>query len=183
VSALQEEAAARVAAARSAALGAFERGKDTARRSLSLLGNAAACQLVSSLPAAPATVRRDASLAAQRDVRLAATLALFSGEESKLEEAWAFYADGFALLSHDVRRDRQQPGSWRQKRLSGDLRALVPFSVLLMQTVPFTHVVLDLPPLKPGGWVPRRWVLPTAFENRRLRAFGRARRAAERRKV
>jgi hypothetical protein len=71
-------------------------------------------------------------------------------------------------------RRRQQAA---RARISEDLRALLPFSLLLMNTFPLTHAMVE-PVVKPRGWLPRRWLLPSSFETERLRSVQRARRVA-----
>ncbi len=66
--------------------------------------------------------------------------------------------------------------------MSEDLRALLPFTLVLVNTFPFTNAMLQ--PVLQWRWrgasVPRRWVLPSTFEEARLASVARARRLAER---
>jgi hypothetical protein len=63
-----------------------------------------------------------------------------------------------------------------RERFQNDVRAFVPFSLLLVNTFPLTMPLLE--PVLKKGWLPRHWLLPSAFEQERLRTVERARRLA-----
>jgi hypothetical protein len=59
-------------------------------------------------------------------------------------------------------------------RIGEDIRALFPFFIVLTNTFPLTKPVLA--PVLERGWLPRRWLLPSSFDDVRLGAVARARR-------
>ena len=98
-----------------------------------------------------------------------------------------FHRDGFTLLARDVARDGHllfraeaelTPRELSvRKRIQGDARALLPFLLLVMNTFPLTMAILE-PALQRG--LPRHWVLPSCFEDSRLRLIERARKLSTR---
>ena len=97
-----------------------------------------------------------------------------------------FHRDGFALLARDMTRDfpllfRTEDLTPRQllvkQRVQRDVRALVPFLVIATNTFPMTMAILE-PALQRG--LPRHWVLPSCFEDSRVRLVERARRLSTR---
>jgi hypothetical protein len=84
------------------------------------------------------------------------------------------------LRSSQLRADLALWRAWphRQRaardRIGEDIRALFPFFIVLTNTWPLTKPVLA--PVLERGWVPRRWLLPSSFDDVRLGAVARARR-------
>jgi hypothetical protein len=97
-----------------------------------------------------------------------------------------FHADGVLLLWRDFRRwgpllfapetSLTEAQSCRRQKLLADLRALVPFSLLVANTWPLTPGVMRAI-LGEGGWAAplRTVVVPSAFEEARLRVMRRLR--------
>eukprot|EP00959_Pyramimonas_sp_CCMP1952_P383379 8033425-Pyramimonas_sp.AAC.1 len=105
-----------------------------------------------------------------------------------------FYQQGTDLFVRDFKRDfprlraellgklnGEQPSfspleQARIRRLRGDLIALVPFAFIAMNTVPLTPAIMPTV----LRYVPRKWVLPSSFEEERLRSMKRLLRQKER---
>lgn len=162
--------------------------RDGARFNLTLAQRLAADVLVASLLGLPEPVRRGAAADARRNAAGLCCSAFWLGDKARMASDARFYGDGFALLARDLQRDAPLllspgPHSERQRaaraRIAADLRALVPFSLLLMNTFPWTIGLLEHP-LVARGWLPRRWLLPSAFETERLSTVARARQHAKR---
>ena len=167
--------------------------RDGARSNLALAGRAGTCALAASLPDAPGALRAAAAADARGHAATLMRTALYGGDGARMDADLRFYGDGFALLARDLSRDgglllATQPLTPREAaaraRVLADVRALLPFSLLLMNTFPFTHAMLT-PLVTPGKlWVlpavPRRWLHPSAFDPERLGVVARARRLAAR---
>jgi hypothetical protein len=111
------------------------------------------------------------------------------GDETKtFEEDVDFYRQGSDLFARDFKRDfpllradllgtitgEKRPvltsgEQARIRRLRADLLALVPFAFICINTVPLTPAIM--PTIL--RYVPRKWVLPSSFEEARLRPMQR----------
>jgi hypothetical protein len=138
---------------------------------------------------------RDGFVLLQRDVRRDGPLLFASGplNERRVANAACPRSATRCRCMHtccDLGACRQRLRNWAERamrlrrrqqsaraRISEDLRALLPFSLLLLNTFPLTHAMVE-PVVKPRGWLPRRWLLPSSFETERLRSVQRARRLA-----
>jgi hypothetical protein len=148
-----------------------------------LTGRAAAAALVANLPAVPSPLRAQAG----SEARTHAAALLYKGDAERMDSDLRWYGDGFTLLARDVSRDgrlllrSEADLTPRQlaarKRIAADARALLPFTLLVSNTFPFTRFMLE-PALQRG--LPRHWVLPSAFEDSRLRLVHRARKLGAR---
>lgn len=102
--------------------------------------------------------------------------------QGKLAADLSFYSDGFPVLARDLVRDAPlvlvPPGALpagmlaRRRRAQADMLSLLPFAFIIVNTFPMTTALL--PPLMER--VPRRWLLPSAFEEARRKAMRRLRR-------
>lgn len=89
------------------------------------------------------------------------------------------YSRGGQLLLRDLRRDLPlllpSPSSpseaeqRRARRLRGDLLSLLPFSFLVLNTVPLTPLVVPVL----AKHIPRQWFLPSQFEEERQKPLRR----------
>jgi len=148
-----------------------------------LAGRASAAAVLSSLPDVPPRLRPQAG----REARTHSAALLYDGDAERMDADLRFYGDGFTLLARDMARDGHllfrakaelTPRELAaRQRIAADARSLLPFSLLVMNTFPFTMAMLE-PALKRG--LPREWVLPSAFEESRLRSVHRARRLGTR---
>ena len=133
--------------------------------------------------AVPPSLREQAG----RETRAHLAALMYGGDEERMDADMRFHRDGFALLARDVSKDghllfrSDAELSPRQlalkKRIQGDSRALLPFMLLVMNTFPLTMAILE-PALQRG--LPRHWVLPSCFEDSRLRLMERARKRGSR---
>mmetsp|Transcript_4050 Transcript_4050/g.8322 ORF Transcript_4050/g.8322 Transcript_4050/m.8322 type:complete len:239 (+) Transcript_4050:138-854(+) len=116
-----------------------------------------------------------------------AALAVYGDEEKTFEEDMQFYQQGTDLFVRDFKRDfprlraeilgtltGETPSfssaeEARIRRLRADMLALVPFAFICMNTVPLTPAIM--PTIL--RYVPRQWVLPSSFEEERLRPMKR----------
>lgn len=113
----------------------------------------------------------------------------YEGDSARCAEDNAFYVDGTALVARDFGRrghlllpGEQQsdvpsssPGEAAvREQLRQDAWSLLFFSMLAMNTFPFTPAVIGWL-LQHAPWLPRRWLLPSQFEQRRLDGLRRAR--------
>ena len=143
---------------------------------------------MASLPEVPGPVRRGA----KEDALRATADLLYGGDVSRLDGDLCYYADGFALLARDLQRDAPllfAPGPLTDKqraareRLATDLRALLPFSLVVSTTFPFTRALME-PMLRPGvvlgATIPRRWLAPSQWDEERLLRVARARKLTKR---
>jgi hypothetical protein len=99
------------------------------------------------------------------DVRHQVKEALHSRERRTWKEEWTFWQLGTVLLMRDCRRDlpllleactdvstaMDAHSSARAKRMSTDLKSLIPFFFIAMNTVPFTPVIMPVL-LRWVGW-------------------------------
>jgi hypothetical protein len=119
----------------------------------------------------------------------------YNGDSVKCAEGNAFYADGAVLVVRDFQRkgylllpslgpsnDRSSGASQispeqlvLRNGLKQDAFSLLGFAFLAMNTFPFTPAVLGTL-LEKAPWLPRKWLLPSQFEQRRLNGLRRARR-------
>ena len=137
---------------------------------------------MANLSAAPPSLRAQAG----RETRAHLAALIYDGDEERMDADVRFHRDGFALLARDMTRDfpllfRTEDLTPRQllvkQRVQRDVRALVPFLVIATNTFPMTMAILE-PALQRG--LPRHWVLPSCFEDSRVRLVERARRLSTR---
>jgi hypothetical protein len=117
----------------------------------------------------------------------------YAGDVALVDADLGFHADGVTLLWRDVRRwgyllfaseaSLTEAQSSRRQKLLADVRALVPFSLLVANTWPLTPGVMRAI-LGEGGWAAplRAVVVPSAFEEARLRVMRRLRDKQQRRR-
>ena len=115
----------------------------------------------------------------------------YEGDSARCAEDNAFYVDGTALVARDFgrkghlllrlqgeqRSDAEASSSGEaavREQLQQDAWSLLFFSMLAMNTFPFTPAVIGWL-LQHAPWLPRRWLLPSQFEQRRLDGLRRAR--------
>jgi hypothetical protein len=147
------------------------------------VGRASAAALVANLHGVPPSLRSQAG----SEARTHCAALLYKGDAERMDADLRFYKDGTALLARDVARDghllfrKEADCTPRQlaarRRIAADARSLLPFIVLVTNTFPFTMAMLE-PALQRG--LPRHWVLPSAFEDSRLRLVHRARKLGKR---
>jgi hypothetical protein len=115
-----------------------------------------------------------------------AALLFFGSSQEKMEREMRFYADGTALLLHQLRQDlpllkdaalhragaQQQPVDPRRlARLRRNLVSLLPFLFIVVNTFPATPIVLTTL----LRFVPRHLIIPAAYDEQRLEAYHRLR--------
>ena len=175
---------ASLVARRSGPLAWFVTTRDSVKAGFSLAGRASAAALVANmLGDVPQSLRAQAS----RETRAHLAALMYGGDAERMDADMRFHRDGFTLLARDLTKDghlifrAETDLSPRQlavrRRIQGDSRALLPFLLLVMNTFPLTMAMLE--PLLQRG-LPRHWVLPSCFEDSRLRLIERARRRSKR---
>ena len=172
------------AAHRSGPLAWFVATRDNVKHSFALAGRASAAALVANmLGDVPPGVRAQAG----RETRAHLADLMYGGDAERMDADMRFHRDGFTLLARDLTKDghllfrSEADLTSRQlavrRRIQGDSRALLPFLLLVMNTFPLTMAILE--PLLQRG-LPRHWVLPSCFEDSRLRLIERARKLSTR---
>lgn len=135
-----------------------------------------------------ADARHDASLLARS---LVANL-FYEGSLARADTDMMYHTDGLALLARDLRRWGRlllQPDERLSKRalerkqlLLADIRALLPFSLIVANTFPLTPSLMRGAVLGDESWFRglRNAILPSAWEEARLQLVAKARQRSER---
>jgi hypothetical protein len=174
-------------------LSAWDTWRTEARGHFTLGLRAASCAAVGYSLGVPHSVRTDHR---RTSVVLARTLIANLFYEGDLERGDAdimWSTDGAVLLWRDARRwgglllrPDTELSPWevdRRSQLLADIRALIPFSLLVANTWPLTPGVLRATLLKDDSWLRgfRGAVLPSSWEETRLKMVQRARALRDRR--
>ena len=157
-----------------------------------LAWRAGRCALVGYSLGMPESVASEARQDAALLSRTLLANVFYAGSLSLADTDIVFHTDGLALLVRDLRRWGGlllQPDAGLSRRalerkqlLLADIRALLPFSLIVANTFPMTPVMLRGAVLGETSWLRglRKGVLPSAWEEARLQLVAKARQRSDR---
>jgi hypothetical protein len=144
--------------------------------------------MLSTMLGVPEEIKSPESKRARVESRALFAALLYSGDESAMLRDLTFYTDGFLLLARDGRRvaplllkQHLSAGEERTKEaFLADLRALIPFTVLILNSFPFTPAVLRWSESTAApAFLKPMFASPTAFSDKRLKRYALAKQKLE----